>query len=254
MKKTLIWVLCSILALCFVSCRGIPDTPENTENVETGTEEFPIDVETQDDSEDKETGTVDSEYVTNAYAAWQELVEMDDGYMGAQKIDKDFNSKTTDLSKWFVDYNGEVLQRILSSNKEDEYNGVMSRADIIFYNTDEANVQVVVRKMIETMIEPLMEKSDLRTYTITKYELTEQPLIQINENVWLLENISGYYSYEGCDVVTMEEALLNENDVKDGMIRFQGQGSDAVFQYLLIKEGTVYRLQRAGEMGYGIEY
>lgn len=264
MKKRMIYLFCLLILLGVPSCGRVIDGPEETTNTESQTQEQPTETESASGSETQVQQTetesnVGSELNTEVPTlwedmTWEEVVASDKGYMGAKELDKEFNSNTTDLSKWFIDYNNETLQRIPSSNPDDEYNGVTTRADIIFYNTKETDIQVIVKKMIDAMILPLMEDSDTREYTVIKYELIEQPLKQINENVWLLDSISGYYSYEGFDLVTMEDALEYETDIRDGMIKFMGDGSTAAFQYLLIKDGTVYRLQRAGDMGYGVEH
>lgn len=53
---------------------------------------------------------------------------------------------------------------------------------------------------------------------------------------------------------TMEQVMPYETDIKDGMIRFFAQGSSSTMQYILIKNGDVYRLELAQEMGYSIDY
>ncbi|MBQ2900333.1 MAG: hypothetical protein IJE49_12730 [Agathobacter sp.] len=172
-------------------------------------------------------------------------------YIGAKKLDRELNSPDTDLSKWFKDYNGQTLQRIYDPT---DSCGPAKRKDIIFYNTEETDVQVVLKTMLDAMIQPLMEADEHREFVITKYELTEQPVKQINENVWLLRVVGGYYSYEGYDLASMEERMPYEPDVKDGMITFMADGSVGASQYILIKYGSVYRLQKAGDMGpFGVE-
>lgn len=186
--------------------------------------------------------------------SWDEIVALYPNHPDVQKIEKDFNSEEADLSKWFDAYNGQQWQVIESTEQYEESHTVTGRKEIIYYRTNETDIQKVLHEMLTVMIDPLMEEAEGRYFTITKYELDEvQPLKQINENVWMLRIISGYYAYEGTDMGTMEEVMEYE-EVKDGMIRFLAQGSDGVFQYLLIREGNVYRLQRAGDMGgYGID-
>lgn len=182
---------------------------------------------------------------------WHEIVMYSEEHIGAKKIDREFNSPDTDLSKWFKDYNGQTLQRIYDPT---DSTGPAKRGDIIFYNTEETDVQVVLKTMLDVMIQPLMEADEHRKFVITKYELTEQPVKQINENVWLLLVVSGYYSYEGYDLVSMEERMPYVTDVKDGMITFMADGGAGAAQYILVKSGSVYRLQKAGDMGgYGVE-
>lgn len=116
-------------------------------------------------------------------------------------------------------------------------------------------MQKVLDVMLTGLIDTLMVGSEDRPYTVTRYELDEtQPVKQINENVWILSGIEGYYSYDGTDMGTMEQVMPYETDIKDGMIRFFAQGSSSTMQYILIKNGDVYRLELAQEMGYSIDY
>ncbi len=81
----------------------------------------------------------------------------------------------------------------------------------VFYRTNETDIQKILHEMLTYMIDPLMEDAEGRTFTITKYRLDEvQPLKQINENVWMLDIILGYYAYEGTDLGTMEEVMEHE--------------------------------------------
>ena len=187
------------------------------------------------------------------YRPWDEIVALYPDYPDVQKIERDFNSEQADISKWFEDYNGAGLQII--SNPEEAHCGIPYRREIVYYRTNETDIQTVIHEMLTAMIDPLMEDEEGRYYTVVRYELDEeQSLVPINENVWILNHISGYYEYEGVDMVTFEHALEYETDTKDGMIRFLAEGSNGVFQYMLLREGNVYRLEIASEMGYGIEY
>lgn len=204
-----------------------------------------------DITDDIEMGPVD--YNDWKQKSWEEIVTLYQRYPSVQRIEQKFNSAYTDLSSWFTAYNGEQLQIELGS--EDEASGVTTRHEIIFYQTAEEDEQKVLKAILESLLDTLMIESENRPYTITKYELAEeQPLKRINENVWMLDMISGYYSYEGTDMVTMEEAMIYASDVKNGMIPFQAQGSSANFQYFLIKHGDVYRFEKAEHMGLGVEY
>ena len=141
------------------------------------------------------------------------------------------------------------IQRIPSQNIGDEYAGVTIRHDTIFYCSDNQDIQVVVKTMLDEMITPLMKESENRMYTIIRYELDEeQPLIQINDSVWILEIISGYYEYEGMDFVTMEEAMPYEPKPKDGMVTFFAQGSPTNFYYVILEKDGVYRIQKLSDM------
>lgn len=150
------------------------------------------------------------------------------------------------ISKWFDEYNGDMLQRI----SDDDHSSIAVNRDIIYYNAkDGEDVQSVLKTMIEAMIIPRMEDSENRYYTITKYAIEEQPIIQISEHIWLVEYLNGYYAYEGVDLVTMEERLeYNAIDRTDGLVSFERQGDSSEFFYLLIEENGVYRLQYFSSM------
>ena len=247
MKKWLcrVFILSITMMLC-VACGGSIDP--NTENSENENLEQGSDTEITNETELENETEVQIPWEEKT---WEEVVTDDPGYKGAIELNKEFNSDATDLSKWFADYNGETLQRIASDNGR----GVTQREDIIFYRTDEVDIQMIVKNMLGAMITPLMNPSDTRTYTIIRYELdAEQPIKQINENVWLLDIVSGYYEYEGVDFVDMQTLLGETIESKDGMVRFFAQGSDAAFQYIIVREGNVYRLQLAQNMGFGVEH
>lgn len=185
--------------------------------------------------------------------SWDEIAALYSNYKDVYKIEQEFNSQDTDLQKWFQNYNGEEFQIIPSKEKENAT--VRRRREIVFYRTDETDIQKVLNTMLTRLIDTLMEDSNGRPYTITKYELDNlQPLKEINENVWILNGIEGYYSYEGTDMGTMEQVMPYETDIKDGMLRFLAQGSSSTHQYILIRNDGVYRLELAEEMGFGIEY
>lgn len=152
---------------------------------------------------------------------------------------------------WFGAYNGDKLQRIAKENPDTYSPAVCS--DIIFYEAEEEEeMEDIINKMIGAMIQPLTEPSQVRPFTITEYRLEEQEFYLYDENVsdvWILPYLNGYYSYIGTDFVSMETVVTEEpNKVKDGLIPFMRQGDDEVFAYVLMKEGNVYRLQRAMDM------
>ena len=64
------------------------------------------------------------------------------------------------------------------------------------------------------------------------------------EDMWLFTP-EGYCKYEGFNLATFEETLFSAYDVVDGMIPFIYQGGEGSFDYLLVKYGDVYRMQRA---------
>lgn len=250
MKKII--VILFILMLTMMSGVACGDNRvQNTENPESEILEQESESETESEISEQESESETETYIAWEEKTWEEVVADDPGYTGAIELNQELNSDTTDLKKWFVDYNGAQIQRLASDNGR----GVKQRKDIIFYCTDEKDIQLIVKTMLDAMITPLMSPSDARTYTILRYELAaEQPMKQINENVWLLDGISGYYEFEGVDFVDMETLLGEETEPKDGMVRFFAQGSSAAFQYIILREGNVYRLQLADDMGFGVEH
>ncbi len=158
------------------------------------------------------------------------------------------NMLEDDLSKWFDEYNRDTLQRVPEG---DDHSSISVNGDIIYYNAKNGeDVQSVLKTMIEAMIIPRMEPSQNRSYTITKYAIKEQPVVQISDHIWLVEYLSGYYAYEGVDLVTMEERLeYDSSDRTDGLVSFEGDGGGtSEFFYLLIEEDGVYRLQYFSSM------
>ena len=231
MKKKIGYLLLSTSILAFLLTTGCGNTISNS-GVDTQAEA------TQSETEEKsQNSEVSSEVVSNTET---------------ESESKETEKVVRDLSAWFTDYNGEEIQRIPSNDPLDINASVRTRGDVIYYKTDETDMQVVVKTMLDAMIKPLMEEEEGRTYKIIRYELEEQPIEQIEENVWLLKIVKGYYEYEGRDFITMEDALTYENNTKDGMVKFFAQGSDDAFQYLILKEGNVYRLEFEDNMDFEI--
>ena len=116
------------------------------------------------------------------------------------------------------------------------------------------SIEDAVAAMFKAIMEPLKEKSSVRSFTVTKYFLDQQEILiyEGRENTWLLPFLNGYYAYEGTDGVTMATAKTGST-VKEGMVPLYRQGSDETFQFILMKEGNVYRLQRAVDMGMEVE-
>ena len=246
-KKNMYVVLASLLISIFMltACEGNKAQGTEVKNTETQNQSESINTELNSE----EPSTEKEAYVWWYETEWEEVVAS--GEPSAKKFDEAFVSENADISKWFTDYNGEKIHRI----EEDYSSGITTCGDIIYYNTEETDIQTVVKTMLTTMIDPFKEPHDTRGYTVIRYELDEeQPIVQISENVWVLRIISGYYEYEGKVLVggTMEDALEAGGKQKDGMVRFFAQGGDSVFQYIILKEGNVYRIQRAGDMGYCI--
>ncbi len=155
-----------------------------------------------------------------------------------------------EIKTWFADYNGEKLQRI-AGTKDDNYSP-STCPDIVFYQVDSAaNMESALAAMFKAIMDPLTVKSDVRSFTVTKYALGEQKMepYEGRENVWILPYLNGYYAYEGNDLVSMDVAKQDTDDMMDGMVPFIRQGGNGMFQFILVKEGNVYRLQRAMDMG-----
>lgn len=151
-------------------------------------------------------------------------------------------------SVWYEAYTGETLQRVAAVEGERRSPAVCS--DIVFYRASDGETpEEVAKQMMDAMIAPLKEASENRSYTITEYIIEAPELIQAAEGLWLVPYIDGFYSYEGTDLVTMEEYLKAEPELeRDGLMPFMRQGSADEFAYVLMKEGDVYRLQRAADM------
>ncbi|MBQ8625122.1 MAG: hypothetical protein IJ419_02995 [Agathobacter sp.] len=161
------------------------------------------------------------------------------------------NELKSDFSEWYKDYNGEKIQRINEALEERQWDGgISTNDDIIYYDADEnEDVQEALKAMIEAMIIPRMEPSDIRTYTITRYAIEDSPLIQISDNMWLVEYLNGYYDFEGEDLVSMEVRLQYEAQPRpDGLVSFERQGGEGESWYVLIEENGIYRLQYCSSM------
>jgi len=156
-----------------------------------------------------------------------------------------------EIVEWFGDYNGEVVQRI-AGTKDDNYSPAKC-PDIVFYRAEAGEkVNEVLSLMFKEMMEPLKAPSDVRKFTVTGYFLDTQKLepYEDRDNMWILPYLNGYYSYTGVDTVSMDIAMNDAKDsMKNGMVPFIRQGGNGEFQFILIKEGNVYRLQRAVDMG-----
>ena len=181
---------------------------------------------------------------------WQQYIynykyhEYDDIYWINEQLESDF-------SEWYTMYDGSKLQRVVSADPSQAAYGPSVNLDIMYYQADESeDVQDVLYKMFEAMLVARMEPEEGRPYMITDYVVGDTPVVQISERMWLVKYLSGYYKYEGTDLVTYEEALAwyEEEHIVDECIPIMMQGSDDNFWYLLMEEDGVYRLQRYGNM------
>ena len=181
--------------------------------------------------------------------AGQPVQEMFTAVESKYTFTKDYEQRC----QWFKEYNGEKLQRIAGTT-DDNYSPAKC-PDILFYRADAGeSMETVVQTMFRAIMDPLKVPSTTRTFTVTGYFLDEQQILVYDneENMWLLPLLNGYYAYEGTDSVTMDMAM-NGKGAKDGMVPLYRQGSSDEFQYVLIREGNVYRLQRAKDMGLEIK-
>ena len=159
----------------------------------------------------------------------------------------------SEFSEWYTTYDGSKLQRIdncIYSNSVVQC-GVIASCDIIFYRENRGeNLQSVLYKMIEKMIQARMETSAYRTSVITDYAIPEQNFVQVSENVWFIPYIQAYYAFEGVELGgTMQDYITSGITVtEEGLIPMEGQGSESNFFYILIEKDGVYRLQRMGNM------
>lgn len=242
-----IWLVETIfIAMMYVGCGNVTNLKNDIES--NALLEDKQQINTQIINSQDLTHDIEDTKFQQETESWDNIVENNSSEILVQQIENELNVKDADLSHWFMDYNGETMQIISLNNLENEATGPVQRHEIVYYQTSESDIQTVVKSMIDAILLPLMEDSENRSYTIIKYELLEQPLIQIKENVWLLKNIHGYYRFEGIDVVSMNEAMKFETNPKDEMVHFFTQGSESVFYYILLKDECVYRLQRAEDM------
>jgi len=146
---------------------------------------------------------------------------------------------------YFDAYNGEKLQ--ILKCKETGSASPNYCNDIIFYRADEGEtIEDVLIAMKTAILESLMMPSDDRPFTVTDYDVTvEQPYQQIDMFAWRIPMLTGYYAFEGVDLVDFETMQAAETTDAKGRVPFLAQGSDEVFYFILIEGADgVYRLQR----------
>ena len=139
------------------------------------------------------------------------------------------------------------LQRVVSENG-DNYSPATCN-DIIYYRAEEGEaLEDIIKVMKKAILEPLMSTSADRSFTVTDFDVSTQTLVELGENEWLLPYLEGTYKYEGIDFVSMETRLQQETTDEAGRVPFFMQGSEEALEFLLIKEGNVYRFQREETM------
>ena len=146
---------------------------------------------------------------------------------------------------YFDAYNGEKLQilkcRETGSGSPNYCN------DIIFYRADEdETIEDILIAMKTVILESLMMPSDDRPFTVTDYDVTvDQPYQQIDMFAWRVPMLTGYYSFEGVDFVDFKTMQATETTDAKGRVPFLAQGSDEIFNFILLEGADgVYRLQR----------
>lgn len=146
---------------------------------------------------------------------------------------------------YFNAYNGEKLQ--ILKCKETDSGSPNYCNDIIFYRADEnETIENVLIAMKTVILESLMVPSDDRPFTVTDYDVTvEQPYQQIDMFAWRVPMLTGYYSFEGVDFVDFKTMQATETTDAKGRVPFLAQGSDEIFNFILLEGADgVYRLQR----------
>ena len=215
---------------------AVDENENSNENVDEGTQD-----ENQGAEQDQTQEEV--EEVVKELPEWVTNNGLDLIYEEAKWLETIFEN----LTPYFADYNGETLYRIPG---DDDAVGPAIRGDIVYYKTQETDMQTIINAMVDSMMIPLMETVEGRPYTITSYKLKEHTLYQVSENVWIIDCINGYYKFDGTDFLDMESYMAVEGFLMDeeGYMPFVRQGSDGVFYYLLIRDGEVYRLQNLQDM------
>lgn len=197
--------------------------------------------------------------------------------IGCGKADTEEESRQSEESvemseqDFFTGYNGEKIQRVISG---DGNNYSPARCnDVIFYRADAGEtLEYVLAEMKEAILEPLTAPSTDRSFTVTSYNVDKQAQIyclvpepelpeeldvpqwilkyewiKAAEEVWLLPFLEGYYCFEGTDLVSMN-VLLETEASQNGMVSFAAQGAEETFQFILMRQGDVYRLERAEKL------
>lgn len=221
------------------TAEGPADTAATTESL-SDTES--AETETLPETE-KSTDTEVREERFSAEGA--EFLSSLDSYDITKWVEEDMDENWTEL---FEAYDGSQLQRVRMS-EDDNYSPAVC-PDVIFYRPEQGEApEAIVKKMVDAMIQPLTKPSDNRAFTITDYKIEDQELIPLEDHVWILPAIDGYYSYEGVDLISMDEYTAMEPELeKDGMMPFMKQAIDSEFVLILMELDGVYRLQRVQNM------
>lgn len=156
---------------------------------------------------------------------------------------------TSDFSQWYEDYNGEYVQRINHHTDGSQHCSLSTCCDIIYHK--DVLLQNTLIKMFWAMVDGKDEQGINCTYDIHAFGFSEQPVVQITENMWLVRYFNGYYGYEGVDGVTEEEcieSITNYYDYNNGLVPLPRDGEPSEYWYILMKKDGVYRLERLDNM------
>lgn len=157
--------------------------------------------------------------------------------------------ETSDLSQWFEDYNGEVMQRINHHEDGSKHCSLSTCCDII-YRKDVLSQNTLI-KMFLAMVDGKEEMGINCSYDIHAFGFSEQPVIQIAEDIWLVRYFNGFYGYEGVDGVTKEERIestTNYYDFNNGLVPLPRDGELSEYWFVLLEKDGVYRLERLENM------
>ena len=164
-------------------------------------------------------------------ADWRELPWMD------ETLEKWIEENILgNVASWYEDYNGATWQYFYGPLEL----GLAEREDIRF---DEIDYEGQTPK-----------RPNVDHYNVDGYKHTGgsrkgcEFLYRVGENVWLIPYISGYYTYEGVDGVTMEEALKSVLPNEDGMIPYNRGKSPENYAYIVMLHDGVWRYQKLVDM------
>lgn len=192
------------------------------------------------------------QFLSNQYEGDQVKLEQLFSKEGAEYVEK-MNAEyqnwvvrnlSSSLERWFDTYQNGISEKVAVEENEDYTPETC--ADILYYKPEgTSSVKEVIAKMLPSYIEPLMKKSDNRSFVITEYRLGEMEVIELTDHVWLIPYLNYEVKYDGTTIAgTMEEmAKADPASVKDGYLKFPSQGSEEQFIYVLMEENGVYRLQ-----------
>ncbi len=178
-------------------------------------------------------------------------------------------SLSDDMFSWFFrnEYNGEKVQIVPNrSNPADAFGGLYGMNPVnfqgaVYYRAEEGQSFEEVIYEMEDAICGIFTQEENRErvgYVMTDYHiypLNEWPFPEVNmpednlrsagEDVWNIRFLYIFYKYDGKDFgMTFEEQKAESKADEYGLISCFAQGSDDVFQMVLVKQGDVYLLAK----------